>query len=251
MEIEWSTWATILILSVSIFILRWVERHWTTLFTFSNREAELMERIRELEDQLGVLWKLLKEAHAEIALVRLELEDRRVITKRPETAAQISVLLVAPHSDLPLVDAELQDVLRSGLNVVPVFSPITQPVLLRELRRNAVEGLYLAGHMDVNGNFLLDDGEKLSTSALTAMVRGRFKWIFLNTCHSIQAAQTLQSETNTDVICTLMAVPDIDAYRTGSLFASALAETRNVRKAYEESKPGENRVYLFLSGYKA
>lgn len=161
---------------------------------------------------------------------------------------QIKVLMVAPTSDLPLVSAETQDVLRSGLEVTPVYSPVGQVILTREIKASDAEGLWLAGHMDDKGNFLLDNGELLSSSALTSLVRGRFKWVYLNSCQSVRAAQTLQNETDADVICTIIDLPDVDAYRTGSLFASWLARLRDTREAYEQSLPGENRIYLYLGG---
>lgn len=206
-----------------------------------SANAQCIEQIRALTDEV-------KRLESKVATLTQELSDRQVIDARPQTASQIRVLLIAPHSDLPLVDAETQDVLRSGLTVTPVFSPVTQLSLTREMRRGEYDGLWLAGHMDAQGNFLLDNGELLPPAALTSLVRGRFRWVYLNTCTSVFAAQTLQNETNADVVCTLLDVPDADAYRTGSLFASALSELRDVRAAYEESRPGGNRIYLFLGG---
>lgn len=185
----------------------------------------------------------------ELLAIRADLiEEGHVPSSQLSKGSQrISVLMVAPRSNLPLVDAETQDVLRSGLEVTPVFSPVGQTTLTREIRSGGYDGLWLAGHMDKDGNFLLDNGELLSSSALTSLVRGRFRWVYLNTCQSVGAAQMLQNETDADIICTIVEVPDTEAYRTGSLFANALARSGDTREAYEQSRPGNNRAYLFLS----
>lgn len=162
--------------------------------------------------------------------------------------AVLKVLLIAPSSDLALVSAETQDILRSGLNVTPIFSPVTQITLTREMRGGQWDGLWLAGHMDADGNFALDNKERLSASALTSLVRGRFEWVYLNTCQGIKTAQMLQNETKADVICTIVDLPDQDAYRTGSLFADALGRLGDARLAYDDSRPGANGVYVFLAG---
>lgn len=165
----------------------------------------------------------------------------------PEVPPSIKVLLMVPKSNLPLADAETQDVQRSGLVVTPVLSPVTQVTFTREILASNHDGLWLAGHMDAQGNFLLDGGELISPSALASLVRGHFQWVFLNSCQSIFSAQSLQNETEADIICTIIDVPDIDAYRTGALFANWLVRLGDVRAAYEQSKPGGNRVYVYLS----
>lgn len=194
--------------------------------------AELQSEVHRLQ---GVVTDLTRQ-----------LQAKNVIAEVPPPP--IKAFLVAPRSDLPLVDAEAQDILRSGLVITPIFSPVTQLVLTRELRSGDQEGIFIAGHMDDKGNIPLDKGELLSMSALTALVRGRFKWVFLNSCGSVIAAQALQNETRADIICTIIDVEDADAYRTGSLFATWLAKLGDPRDAYDQSKPGQNRIYLYVSG---
>lgn len=171
-----------------------------------------------------------------------------VLCREPMVSSDISVLLIAPTSDLPLAQAESQDLLRSGLRVTPIFSPVSQVTLTREIRSSRYDGLWLLGHMDADGNFGLDNKEMLSAPALTSLVRGRFEWVYLNTCHSIKAAQMLQNETKAAVICTIAEIADSEAYRTGSLFADALARLGDARAAYDDSRPGANGVYVMLGG---
>lgn len=155
------------------------------------------------------------------------------------------VLLVAPRTDLPLVDSEIQDVIRSGLEVTPLLGSVSSTDLLREIRAADYDCLWLATHGGPDG-VQLSDG-MMAASELVAVIRDRFKLVFLNTCNSLLVAQLLQEEANASVICTLIGVPDRQAYQTGSLFATALSDTGNIAAAYKRSKPGGNRSYLYLA----
>jgi hypothetical protein len=162
-------------------------------------------------------------------------------------------LLVAPRTDLKLVDEETQDILRSGLDVTPLVGEVTSRELLREIRAGAYDVLWLATHGEKQANvlgatkygILLSDGY-LDSSELVAQVRGKFSLVYLNTCTSFKIAQAIQEEANVTVVGTLLDVPDKLAYATGSLFAAALGEGLSPVDAYKRSRPGGERVYLFL-----
>jgi len=125
----------------------------------------------------------------------------------------VRVLLVAPQSNLLLVQAEIQDVLRSGLAVTPLIGDVTSTQLLREIKSGDFDVLWFATHGGeydrTTGRFVRDlklieplprietdygvqlsDG-MLSMSELTALVRERFRLVVLNTCDSYQIAQQL------------------------------------------------------------
>lgn len=218
--------------------------------------SELFLVIRKLDERIILLEAELKKTREErndavrkaqqYSNLQREMQSPEAIPI-PDIPPTIKVLLIVPKSNLPLADAETQDVQRSGLLVTPVLSPIGQVTFTREILASNHDGLWLAGHMDKDGNFMLDNNEIMSPSALTSMVRGRFQWVFLNTCQSIFAAQSLQNETEADIICTIIDVPDVDAYHTGALFANWLVRLGDTRAAYEQSKPGGNRVYVYLS----
>jgi hypothetical protein len=158
------------------------------------------------------------------------------------------VLLVAPRSDLLAVDAEIQDVLRSGLIVTPLIGSVTSTDLLREMRSGRYDTLWFATHGNGEG-IQLSDGV-FSASELVPQVRDRFTLVVLNSCSSLNIAQLLQEEAGVGVICTLIDVPDRQAYQTGSRLASALAQSSNVVDAYLASKPGNNRSYLYLASFE-
>lgn len=157
----------------------------------------------------------------------------------------LRVLLVAPRTDLLSVDSEIQDVIRSGLTVTPLLGTVNSVDLLREMRTGNYDVLWLATHGDGDG-IKLSDG-MFSAGELVPQVRDRFTLVILNTCNSLLIAQMLQEEANVGVICTIISVPDRQAYQTGSRLASALAESDSLVSAYRASKPGQNRSYLYLA----
>jgi hypothetical protein len=157
----------------------------------------------------------------------------------------VKVLLVAPRNDLPYAQAEIQNVIRSGLTVTPLLGHVTSSQLLGEIQAASYDILWFLGHGSTEG-VMLSDGI-LSASELVPQVRERFRLVVINTCESLQMAQMLQEEANVDVICTIMEAPDRQAYQTGSLLATGLAKSKNIVAAYMRSKPGGNRLYLYLA----
>lgn len=151
------------------------------------------------------------------------------------------------QAELPLIQSEIQDVLNSGLTVThTLIDDVSRSGLILAIRGGDFEVLWVVGHAGADG-IPLSDG-MLSPSAFTSLVRDQFKLIYINTCESLALAQMIQNESSATVVCTVSKVSDATAYQTGSLFASELARTKNYRVAYNRSKPGENRDYIFLSG---
>lgn len=161
----------------------------------------------------------------------------------------MTVLMIAPtRADLPNVAVEAAAVVNS-LGGRLLQGPVTE----RELRDAAAEGgydgIWFATHTRCDRVLLAE--EELSEEALVAYVAASgASWCFLNSCQSIAAGQRLIDETRADVICTVSAQPDAGAMRTGVLFARQVAALGDVRAAYERSKPGGNRLYVFLENYR-
>lgn len=158
-----------------------------------------------------------------------------------------SAVVVAPTTTLPYAQPEVQNILRSGLRVRPVFSPVTLRDLTREVQAGDEDAIFFLAHGGPDGILLDDAPVLLSPGALVQLVRNRYRLVYLNTCSSVELAQLIQNETGAAVICTLTNVPDRDAYVTGSLFAASLARHGDVARAYKESLPGANRLYLYLA----
>lgn len=161
-----------------------------------------------------------------------------------------SVLLIAPRTDLKEVDKETQNVLRSGLNITPLFGAITRQDLIDEIPKG-YDIIWFSTHTNEDGEIDLGENLTIKTSDLIPLINEKTKLIFLNSCSSKTIAQQIQNITNCAVICTLTNVGDVLAYQTGSLFAKKLALTNSIEQAYKGSIPGENVTYLFLGSLKS
>lgn len=163
---------------------------------------------------------------------------------------RLNVLLVAPRTDLLFVDAEVQDILRSGLKVTPMLGVVNHSDLVREFNNpTTYDVLWLATHATPEG-VMLSDGI-LTTQLLTGLCRGSFSLIVINSCQSIHTAQMIQNETEAEIIATIVDVPDAEAFQVGSRFARRLAKTGNVEDAYRSARPGGNKTYVRLAGHAA
>lgn len=159
----------------------------------------------------------------------------------------MKIFLVAPKGSLGHVPDEVQDILNSGLLIAgSLLGDVTYTEFTREIRRTKADVLWLAMHGGPQGWPFA--GGVVDGPALAALIRGRFSYVYLNTCQSLVAAQVLQNEGHVDVVCTVRDVEDLSAYSTGSLMAAALAESGDFRQAYERSKPGNNTNYVYLAG---
>lgn len=156
------------------------------------------------------------------------------------------ILLVAPSTGIVKVESEIQGILKSGLEVDPLIGYVNQRDLLNAVRsiKGTYEGFWFASHASEEG-LQLSDGF-LPSSLLVPILRGKFIWAFINSCSTLQTANLLQNELGITVICTLGPLLDTTAFQTGVLFAQHLVETGNTWEAYQQSKPGGNKDYLYL-----
>lgn len=160
-----------------------------------------------------------------------------------------TILLIAPRTDLLMVDAEVQNIMDTdGLNVRLRMGEIRTVDVVRYIRESDADILWFATHGSKDG-VMLSDG-MLSPSMLAQLVRGRFAAVVLNTCESVQVAMMLQNETDAEIIATVIQVPDNEAFATGTLLADWLGRTGDLETAYNASRPGSNRTYLRLAGSK-
>ena len=255
---DWLWFGLMVIAIGSWLFLRLFQHRMPRLFGVdpTKREAELLAQIEVHKAQNAYLWERVRVCEIEGNELRKQAEamqrqiDTAAVAKTPKLIPQTwRTLLVAPRTDLLLVDEEVQDVINSGLPIAQtLLGDVGHLELTREIRRGMYSLLWLATHGSADG-IQLSDG-LLAISELAQLVRGRFQLVVLNTCSSLPAAQMLQNETEADVICTIVEVPDRAAYRTGSLFAQELASTGNPRAAYAKVRPGGNRLYLYLAAIR-
>lgn len=153
-------------------------------------------------------------------------------------------LIVAPKSDLSLVEDEVMQVNNLlGGTLLTGYQSTVHGFLT--MARQEFDIVWFATHGDDKGVYL-NDGI-LETSELTAFVRSmNAQLTVFNTCSSKGVALALHDELQTEFICTLKAVPDRMAFITGVLFAQKLADGLDFFEAYEEAKPGQNSTYTYI-----
>lgn len=159
------------------------------------------------------------------------------------------ILLIAPRAaDLLYSDAEVQALLRSGLDITPRLGNVRHEDVLADIDTDEYDAFWFCGHATSDG-LVLSDGV-LMASELTPMVRDRFSLVVLNTCDSVSTAQMLQNETEAEIVATIIEAPDRLAFQTGVLFARELAKSGDVANAYNAARPGDNRTYVYLAKVK-
>lgn len=162
------------------------------------------------------------------------------------------MLLIAPQTDLEFVAAEVQSV-ANALRPRLLIGNVTLAQAVQELGRTEYQIVWFATHGDAEG-IKLSDGY-LTPEMLAQLLRPcPPKLLFLNSCSSFNAAMVVHDSVNTAVIGTVCDVPDRDAFVTGSVCARVIerqfasGQELDVSAAYQESKPGQNRTYIFLNG---
>lgn len=162
----------------------------------------------------------------------------------------LRMVLIAPRTNLNFVDNEIEGLLRSGFEILPILGNITFEKLSSELNKvENVDILWVATHISNDGQIILGE-TGISIDRFTSLVKGKFKLIYLNTCESLTLAQQIQNDCDSAVICTVGSIEDVDAYQTGITFAKLLIETRNVEYSYQQSKPTNNNTYIFLGSLR-
>lgn len=136
-----------------------------------------------------------------------------------------------------LLDA---DVLSGKRATIHNFLEILQP---------GYDIVWLITHAQEEGWYLSDG--LVSASETTSLIRssGAFLTV-MNTCSSYEVAKQAAKEIGSAFICTVKEVPDRQAFITGVLFAQKLAAGYTYQEAFDEAKPGQNRVYELIEATK-
>lgn len=169
---------------------------------------------------------------------------------------EVSVLVVAPETGLEFVRREVEAIINTSLDVSVVPSPVTHDAFSRALREARYDVWCILTH-GVRSNAtpwesgVLMEGDTILSTQVLATYAKVYKpgLIFLNTCSSDEMARLVMQTSGSDVICTVIDVPDEQAFITGRLLMERIAEHGDYRKAYEESRPADMRTYLYLTGY--
>jgi len=166
-------------------------------------------------------------------------------------AEQYKVLLIVPELGLNL--APEQDAFYPlGFYVHPIQGEVTRERIFANVSKREFDIIHYAGDAGPAGVRLSNDHNGgmviLEASALVQIARAvKAKLVFLNGCSSIIVGQTLIDEHIPYCICTLAEIDNIMARETSQMFYQALAETHDIRTAFDLSKPPRPGAYVCLS----
>lgn len=141
----------------------------------------------------------------------------------------ITMLLVAPATDLAYADAEMQSLVNlAGLKVRLVKAPCTTLAIYAAVEQiGRCDWLHIAGHGSEGGVQL--DGETWSSSEIALTVQSlscHLTWI--NTCDSVHLAKAVTERTPSDCIVNLVEAHDQRAWQLPAYFARRLLKTNPV-----------------------
>ena len=162
-------------------------------------------------------------------------------------------LILAPHHpNLPDVAAEAATVANAHMGSVLLQGKIAERDLAQAVAPGGFDLFWACTHGTRDG-VLLSDGLLDAGKLITYISASGASTVMLNTCESIHLAAQIVDSTPASVVATIQeeGVTDALAATTGAMFASQLAHTKDPRKAYERSKPGHNRTYVYLANANA
>lgn len=171
-----------------------------------------------------------------------------MVERAQSTSTQLKyprVLLIVPELGLPL-SPETDAFYPLGYSVLTLQNVVTRERIFKAIEKREFEIIHYAGHSDGEG-IELSGGVKMDAPALVQIARAvKADLVFLNGCSNIQVGQTLVDEHVPFVICTLSNVDNMMARETAQLFYASLAETNDIRAAYNLSKPPIKGGYAIL-----
>jgi hypothetical protein len=160
--------------------------------------------------------------------------------------AMRALILAPTNPTLPDVAAEAAAVANAHPGSRLLQGAISEGDIAQAVAPGGFDLFWLATHGNRDGVLLTR--ETLAASALITYVAASGACtVMLNTCDSIHLAAQIVDSTPASVVATIQDLPDSDAARTGALFAAQLAAHSDPRTAYERSKPGKNRTYVYLA----
>lgn len=158
----------------------------------------------------------------------------------------ITMLLVAPATDLEYADAEMQALVNmTGLRVRLVKAPCTTLAIYAAVEQiGRCDWLHIAGHGS-EGGVHLDGGEVWGASeiAMTAQsLSCHLTWI--NTCDSVHLAKAVTENTPSDCIVNLVEANDQRAWQLPVHFARRLFKTNPVDAFLKTAASDRNVLYV-------
>lgn len=159
--------------------------------------------------------------------------------------ASYRCLVIAPNNpDLPYASDEVMSVVNALEGRLLQGKRATLHGML-DMTGEGWDIVWICSHGDERGIYLQDG--VVNASELTTLIRSAgTKLTVLNTCASYPIAKAIFEELRGNLVCTLRAIPDRQAFVTGAVFAKQIANGHDFHDAYELAKPGQNSTYTFF-----
>lgn len=158
----------------------------------------------------------------------------------------ITMLLVAPATDLAYADAEMQALVNmAGLHVRLVKAPCTTLAIYAAVEQMGhCDWLHIAGHGSEGGVHL--DGTEVWSATEIAMTAQSLSchltWI--NTCDSVHLAKVITERTLSDCITNLIEANDQRAWQLPVHYARRLLKTNPVDAFLKTAASDRNVLYV-------
>lgn len=158
------------------------------------------------------------------------------------------VLVVAPivennslQTQLSEVEASLKSYWHSDL----LIGNVSKERLRLALKEPAI-GFWYIGHTQIDSGLQLSDGPLAVRLLANYLYRAQIEWSYLNTCYSEQFILRLQSFHPHDILANVGEIADDIAGQNGIMFAQALSQTGDIRKAYRWVADSGNSALRFF-----
>lgn len=163
----------------------------------------------------------------------------------------VNAIVISPSltdSRLEFAAEELQRVTNFLHPERVLVNAVTLQVIADQVADRQWDYVFILGHGSSQG-IALSNGEFWTADELIQTFKGREpKLIYFNTCESLDVAVQAFESLGCSVIFTRVEIPDRQAFVTGVELARALSETKDIREAYERSRPPSSRNYILLNG---
>ena len=159
---------------------------------------------------------------------------------------QYRVLLIVPEIGLDVIP-EIDSIFDNDFLIQPIQTVVTRERIMQVIRNREFDIIHFAGHADKDG-LQISNNEKIEAPTLVQIARSvKASLVFLNGCETTEIGQVLVDEHVPAAICTLRRVEGMVARETAQVFYKALAQTGDIRAAYNMSKPPIKGGYTLLT----
>lgn len=158
----------------------------------------------------------------------------------------MTILIVAPRSDLATLDSEVSALVRSFHRPILVQGYVTEAELQRALTTD-VDAFWFCGHSGADG-IMLSNGILPPSALAQYLSTASVEWSFFNSCDSSAFVDRLQSAYPHNCYANITAIADQTAWRTAQLVALNYGDVGDIDRAVRlAAPPGTTPLRYFPS----